>query len=141
MEVKVIKDINIQNGPIIPKGEICKVRVLVTQFMEFNAPFQVIEGKYSGHMIPRKYAVEHSNEKMFTTDQVKSIENYYKALLDKERAAKDRAIEMVATLGQQIVKKNAEIEKLEFCVSALSIGLSASSEAIAILRETAKQNG
>jgi hypothetical protein len=74
----------------------------------------------------------------FSEKEWNDMENHYMSLLDKERAAKDRAIDMVASLGKQIVKKNAEIEKLEFYVSALSIGLSASSEAIKVLREKEK---
>jgi hypothetical protein len=134
MQVKVIKHVNLHWGPIIPKGVVCNVRVLQTVPFQINPPYQIIDGDYSGHIVSRECCIEVSNEKTFTEDEVKAIEYVHLAKLDKEVAAKNRAIEMVASLGQQIVKKNAEIEKLEFYVSALSIGLSASSEAIQVLR-------
>jgi hypothetical protein len=141
MKIKLIKDLNLIAGPIIPKGEICTVRVFSKTPVQFNAPYQVIDGNYSGHFIPREYCIDHPEEKTYSLKALQKIENYHIANFEKERQAKDRAIELVTNLSKQMVKKNAEIEKLEFCVSALSIGLSASSEAIAILRETAKQNG
>jgi hypothetical protein len=135
LRVKLIKNVNIHRGPIIPKGEVCNVRVLQSVPFQINPPYQIIDGDYSGHVVSRECCIEVSNEKTFTEDEVKAIEAVHLAKLEKLSAEKDRAIDLVTSMSKQMVKKNAEIKKLEFYVSALSIGLSASSEAIQVLRE------
>jgi hypothetical protein len=136
MKVKTIKPIEFLKK-IIPKD----VELTVKPFKYMGSEFLLVkEGEYKDCVI-RASGCEVIHHKTYTEKEVEAIEAVHLAKLDKETAAKNRAIEMVSSLGQQIVKRNAEIEKLEFYVSALSIGLSASSEAIAILRETAKQNG
>jgi hypothetical protein len=137
MKVKTIKNIEFLDR-IIPKDSELTVHPFKSIGKEF---YQVKEGYHKDFVVLANDCEPINDGKIYTEKEVKAIEAVHLAKLDKERAAKDRAIEMVASLGKQMVKKNQEIEKLEFCVSALSIGLSASSEAIAILRETAKQNG
>jgi hypothetical protein len=137
MKVKTIKHIEFLNF-ILPKDS----ELTVNPFKGFGIEFyQIKEGSYKGYVLNANDCKPINDEKLYTENEMKAIEAVHLAKLDKEMAAKNRAIEMVASLGKQIVKKNAEIEKLEFYISALSIGLSASGEAIAILRETAKQNG
>jgi hypothetical protein len=137
MKVKTIKNTEFLDL-IIPKD----IELTVNSFNGFGREFyQVKEGSYKGYVLTVDDCKPINEERVYTENEMKAIEAVHLAKLHKERAANDRAIEMVASLGKQMVKKNQEIEKLEFCVSALSIGLSASSEAIAILRENAKQNG
>jgi hypothetical protein len=134
MKVKTIKQIEFLNL-IIPKDS----ELTVNPFKGFGKEFyQVNKGSYKGYVLNANDCKPINDEKGYTENEMKAIESVHLAKLDKETAAKNRAIEMVSRLGQQIVKKNAEIEKLEFYVSALSIGLSASSEAIQILREKEK---
>jgi hypothetical protein len=134
MKVKTIKNIEFLDL-IIPKDS----ELTVNPFKGFGKEFyQVKEGSYKGYVLNANDCKSINDEKVYTENEMKAIEAVHLAKLHKERAAKDRAIEMVASLGKQIVKKNKEIEKLEFCVSALSIGLSASSEAIQVLREKEK---
>jgi hypothetical protein len=129
MKVKTIKNIEFLDL-IIPKDS----ELTVNSFTGFGREFyQVKEGSYKGYVLTVDDCNPINDEKVYTENEMKAIESVHLAKLDKETAAKNRAIEMVSSLGQQIVKKNAEIEKLEFYVSALSIGLSASSEAIQIL--------
>jgi hypothetical protein len=129
MKVKTIKQIEFLNL-IIPKDS----ELTVNPFKGFGKEFyQVKEGSYKGYVLNANDCKPINDEKVYTENEMKVIESVHLAKLDKEIAAKNRAIEMVASLGKQIVKKNAEIEKLEFYVSALSIGLSASSEAIQVL--------
>jgi hypothetical protein len=66
------------------------------------------------------------------------MENQYMADLDKERVAKDRAIDLVTNITKQLLQKNKEIKKLTFYVEALTIGLTASSKAIQVLRDKEK---
>jgi hypothetical protein len=130
MKVKTIKEIEFLNL-IIPKDS----EFSVYAFKGFGKEFyQVKEGSYKGYVLNANDCKPINDEKVYTENEMKAIESVHLAKLDKEIAAKNRAIEMVASLKKQIVKKNAEIEKLEFYVSALSIGLSASSEAIQVLR-------
>jgi hypothetical protein len=130
MKVKTIKHIEFLNL-IIPKDS----ELTVNPFKGFGTEFyQVKEGLYKGYVLNANDCKSIFDERIYTEDEMKAIEAVHLAKLDKETAAKTRAIEMVSSLGQQIVKKNAEIEKLNFYVSALSIGLSASSEAIQVLR-------
>jgi acyl-[acyl carrier protein]--UDP-N-acetylglucosamine O-acyltransferase len=136
MQVKLIKAVNIINGPIIPKGEVCTVRIFATVPFQFNPPFQIINGRYSGHMIPQGSCIEFSNERTYTEEEVKKIEKVYREIIEKEQQAKEKAVQLAANASKKLVEKNKEIEKLEFYVSALSIGLSASSEAIKVLRNT-----
>jgi hypothetical protein len=136
MEVKTIKPIEILNQ-IIPKD----VELTVKPFKYMGSEFFLVkEGDYKDYVIHAS-GCEVIHHKTYTEKEVEAIEAVHLAKMNKEIAAKNRAIDLVTSISKQLVKRNAEIEKLEFYVSALSIGLSASSEAIAILRETAKQNG
>jgi hypothetical protein len=128
VQVKTIVDL-LCGAQIIPKGTVLTVEVCRVGRDEF---YRVLDEPYKGHEY-WKHRFE-IIEQTYSEKEWNDMENHYMSLLDKEIAAKNRAIEMVASLGKQIVKKNAEIEKLEFYVSALSIGLSASSEAIQVLR-------
>jgi hypothetical protein len=108
---------------------------LVLEVDEENQFYVIKDGFLKGGKIHKNTCVPH---KTYSEKEWNDMENHYMSLLDKEIAAVNRAVDMVASLGKQMVKKNAEIEKLEFCVSALSIGLSASGEAIQVLREKEK---
>jgi hypothetical protein len=134
MKVKTIKHALFLNK-IIPKD----VELTVKPFHSMGLEFLLVkEGHFKDYIIrASECEVIHPN-KTYTEKEWNDMENHYMSLLDKEVAAKDRAVDMVASLGKQMVKKNTEIEKLEFYVSALSIGLSASSEAIKVLREKEK---
>jgi hypothetical protein len=118
----------------IGKGTIIPVRKL--KDTEERVSYQAIEDPHKGTILvgnPLLF-IELEDKKTFTEKEVQAIEQVHLAKLEKLSGEKDRAIELVTNMSKQLVKKNAEIEKLEFYVSALSIGLSASSEAIQILR-------
>jgi hypothetical protein len=139
VQVKTIKPVEFLYH-IIPKD----VELTVKPFHSMGTDFLLVrEGNFKGYVIQAKNCEVIHPHKTYSEKEWNDMENHYMSLLDKEIAAKDRAVDMVASLGKQMVKKNEEIEKLEFYVSALSIGLSASSEAIKVLRnsEPYKQNG
>jgi hypothetical protein len=137
MKVKTIKNIEFLDL-IIPEDSVLTVR----QFKSFGKEFyQVKEGSFKDYVLEANSCEPVENKNFYTENEMKAIEAVHLAKLEKLSTEKDRAIDLVTSISKQLVKKNKEIEKLEFCVSALSIGLSASSEAIAILRENAKQNG
>jgi hypothetical protein len=139
VKVKIIKSFRILNPKNInfSPGETYSVRQLQIHNQLFNQTktvFQIIDGDQTGENIPFEYCIVVEEEKIFTQKEVQAIEQVHLAKLEKLSAEKDRAIDLVTNMSKQMVKKNAEIEKLEFYVSALSIGLSASSEAIQVLR-------
>jgi hypothetical protein len=134
MIVKTIRPIEFPKI-IIPEG--IELTVLPLFFLGEEA-YKVTEGFYKNYIFKANHCTPINDQKVYTEKEMKAIESVHLAKLDKERAAKDRAIDLVTNMSKQLVKKNAEIEKLEFCVSALSIGLSASSEAIQVLREKEK---
>lgn len=130
LKVKNKDDLFFKEDGIIPRGTVLNVTT------EENSPFyRIVDGPYKGG----EYWIHHFEkiDKIHSEKELKDMENYYMSLLDKERAAKNRAIELAANISKQIVDKNKEIEKLNFYISALTIGLSASSEAIQILKEKA----
>jgi hypothetical protein len=131
LKVKSKVDLFVGASEIIPKGTVLNVKI-----NENNAFYTIIDGPYKGN----QYWIHHfdKHENLYSEHEWIDMKNQYLTELEKERAAKERAIEMVSSLSTQIVKKNKEIEKLNFFVSALAIGLSASSEAIQAIREKEK---
>jgi hypothetical protein len=123
VEVKIIRPVNVKNGPIIPIGEILKVRVFSKQLLDFNAPYQVIEGHYIGHFIPRENCIEYTGEKTYTENQVKVMKEYHKKELEQAYQQKERAQHLVTSLTESMKKKNAEIEKLNFFLEVSRFGL------------------
>lgn len=77
--------------------------------------------------------------KIFSLEQVRTIENYHLARLKKSDERAERAEELVNGLTQQLNQKNEEIHKLTFYVEALTTALTLSCQAIEILR-TQKAN-
>jgi hypothetical protein len=116
---------------VIPSGTILNVSPT-----KENIFYEILDGPYQGH----QYWIHHFEkvELTYTEKQWNDMENHYMAELDKVRAKYDRAIILLIDITKQAVKKNKEIEKLEFYVSALTIGLTASSEAITIIRNSDK---
>jgi hypothetical protein len=134
MKVKTNKPIEFLNR-IIPKD----IELTVKPFISMGQEYLLVkEGNFKDYVLQARDCEIIRPNKTYSEKEWNDMENHYMSLLEKERAAKNRAIDMVASLGKQMVKKNAEIKKLEFYVSALSIGLSASSEAIKVLREKEK---
>jgi hypothetical protein len=131
LKVKSKVDLFVGANGIIPKGSVLNVKI-----NENNAFYTIVDGPYKDN----QYWIHHFDEyeNLYSEKEWNDMENHYMSELDKVQAKYDRAIEMVSSLSIQIVKKNREIEKLDFFVSALTIGLSASSEAIQALREKEK---
>jgi hypothetical protein len=88
-------------------------------------------------------------KKVYTENQVKVFENYYIARLKLEREQKERAQALVKELTEKLKDKNnehikvmknkdEEIEKLNFFVTALTVALTATCEAIQRLKESEK---
>jgi hypothetical protein len=88
MKIKIIKDLLKTTGGRIKKGDILKVRIFSRVPFEFNAPYQVVEGTYSGIIIPREYCIELPKEKTYTEKEWNDLENHYMKELDKEREEK-----------------------------------------------------
>jgi predicted RNase H-like nuclease (RuvC/YqgF family) len=74
------------------------------------------------------------NEKVYTEKEWNDMENYYMALLDKEREQKNRAQQHVINLTESIKKKRAEIEQLEYFITSLTLSLKLSSDYVVKLR-------
>lgn len=87
MKIKIIKDFK-SGGIWIRKDEVFTVRTIQRMPFEFNVPYQIIEGKNSGSIIPREYCIELPKEKTYTEKEWNDLENYYLKELDKEREEK-----------------------------------------------------
>jgi len=87
MKIKVIKDLKL-GGIWIRKNEVYSARIIQRVPIEFNAPYQIIEGSKSGSIIPREYCIELPKEKTYTEKEWNDLENYYMQELDKEREEK-----------------------------------------------------
>jgi hypothetical protein len=138
VQVKIIRPVNIKNGPIIPLSEVLKVRVFSKQFLDFYAPYQVIDGNYIGHFIPRENCIEYEEEKTYNEKQVKVMKDFHKKELEQAYQQKERAQQLVIELTESMKKKNAEINSLEFCVNVLAGSLSAMTEAFHKLKALEK---
>lgn len=142
LKVKVIKNVNLKRGPIIPEGEECTVRILPTAPFQFNPPYQIIDGPYSGHILSRDCCIELSNEKTFTGEEVIKIEKIYQDIIEKELKEKEKAVELAANASKQLVEKDKEIEKLTFYLKASGLALEAVIESLQRVKELEeKQNG
>jgi hypothetical protein len=136
MKVKTIKSIEFLNS-IIPKESELTVYPFNVFGQEKKLFYQVREGHYKDYVLDANDCELVPSEKSYSEKDWNEMENYYLAEIEKERNAKNRAIGLLAGVTQQLVKKNKEIENLNFYVSALTIGLTASSEAIQVLKEKA----
>ncbi|MCM3411486.1 hypothetical protein [Metabacillus litoralis] len=87
MKIKIIKDLTVNQG-WIRTGVVLEARLFTTVPIQFNAPYQVIAGKYSGHIIPREYCIELPKERTYSEKEWNELENYYMGELDKEREEK-----------------------------------------------------
>jgi hypothetical protein len=120
MKVKMIKNQKVNPVVELQKGTIFEVRVFSELPLQFNAPFQIIDGDHSGIIIPREYCIEVKDEtKALTESDWKAREDYYLARLNKEKEEKERAQQLIRDLTEQLKLKNKEIGKLEFFLNAL----------------------
>lgn len=133
MKIKVIEPLvyKEKNGKWknVNPGTIFEARLLPDGFFNFNSPYQVIDGEFSGMIIEREHAMKMEEENQTekessTTDRLK-----------KEREQKERAQELVKSLENQLRQKNSEIEKLEYFITSLTLSLKLSSEYVLELRK------
>lgn len=101
-----------------------------------NGIYEIVDGEYKGSFVFEKDVEKVVAE--FTFEEVKAIESVHLAKLDIERAAKERAQELVKGLTGTLNQKNHEIETLNFCINILAGSLKASCEAIHKLRDLEK---
>lgn len=125
-------------GNVLKAGKFFQARKLVEVPFQFNSPFQIIDGEFSGIKVPYENAIEVENEKTFTEKEWNDMENHYMHEFDKEREQKERAQQLVQELTETIKKKNAEIERLDFCVNVLAGSLQAMTEAFHKLKKWEK---
>lgn len=86
MKVKMIKDLPISRAKIIRTGRILSVRYLPDgKLISINPQYQVIDGEFSGRIIPKEYCIEIPKEKTYTEKEYNDMESYYMGLLDEER--------------------------------------------------------
>lgn len=135
MKIKMIKRI-ISSKKVIQTGEVLNVRVYPDgNLLGFNRPFQVIEGEFSGCVIPLDACIKLEEEKTYTEKQWNDLENYYLAKLDKGREQTAIFQGLARDLTDKVKDKNKEIEKLNFFLEATSTALVAACQSIEILKE------
>lgn len=138
MKIKIVKAFQEPKGKVLGAGGVYEARRLASTPLQFGAPYQIIEGEFSGVTVPLENAMLFDEAKSYSEKQFKEVENYYRAKLEKERELKNKAQDALIQMSKEVVKKNKEIEKLDFYVTVLSNVLFASSEAIQVLREKDK---
>ena len=135
MKIKTIASVIDPFKGMIRKGTIFEVRYLPgNNLINFNQPYQVIEGEFSGTIINREQAIEIDKEKAYTENEWNDMKSYYLEELDKEREKSGRAYDTIQNLTLQLCKKNKEIEKLEFYLEALAKGMKIAGDTIREMR-------
>ncbi len=120
MQIKMIKNQKVNNSIMIHKGSIFPARIFSTSPLQFNAPYQIIDGPHSGVIVQREACIEVKEDvKVLSESDWKVREDYYLARLNKEKEEKERAQQLTRELTEQIRLKNKEITKLEFFLNAL----------------------
>lgn len=136
MKIRIVKAFQEPKGKVLGAGGVYEARRLAST--PFQLGYQIIEGELSGVTVPLENAMLFDEAKSYSEKQFKEVENYYRAKLEKERELKNKAQDALIQMSKEVVKKNKEIEKLDFYVTVLSNVLFASSEAIQLLREKDK---
>jgi hypothetical protein len=137
MKIQTIKPVATKEL-IIPIGEVLKVRPFRTWPFDFDPPYQVIGGPYSGICISRECCINFENEKTYTEKQWKDLQDFHKKELEQAYQQKERAQHLVTNLTESIKKRNAKIESLEYCVNVLAGSLHAMTEAFHKLKALEK---
>lgn len=135
MKIKILKRVPGHAGKSILPGEILEARIFATTPFQFNAPFQITDGEFSGAIVQREFAMEIKDEKLYTEKEFNDLKEHYLEKLKKEQ---DQAVlfqTLSRDLTDQIKQKNKELERANFFIDILSIAFKASCEAIQKLKE------
>lgn len=137
MQIKIIKDLRVNKQFWIRTGGVFKARVLMTMPFQMNAPYQIIEGPYSGTIIDREFCmeVEVENEKVYTEKEWNDLKDHHLAQLKKEKDQTVLFQKLSRELASEIKKKNQENERLNFLVDVLIKVLRASTIVVEVLKE------
>jgi hypothetical protein len=144
LKIKLLKDTPINENISICKGQIFTVRPLLKStgnlFSGFQQGFQILNDncQFQGEFLPKENCLEITDEITFTQQEVKVIESVHLAKLDIERAAKERAQELVKGLTETLKQKNKQIEMLDSSVNVLAIVLNHASAAIEKIKDLEK---
>jgi hypothetical protein len=88
VEIKIIKDFQVRNQQMLV-GDIYKARYLPGGPIRIiNSPIQVIEGKFSGELVPQEHCILLPKEKAYSEKEWNDMENYYLKELDEAREEK-----------------------------------------------------
>jgi hypothetical protein len=134
VKVEVLENVYFPLGNVIEKGEILKV--IETNFLG-TPSYKVVEGKFTDCILRINNAVK-IDEEIYTEKQWNDMENYYMSELDKVRAAKERAQELVKGLTETLKHKNNQIDTLDSCVNVLAFIVKYSAEAIEKIKNLEK---
>ncbi len=136
MKIKIIKKTPVPNRITgLAIGEEYEARHLPSGgLLPLNNPYQIINGNYSGVVVPRENCIVLSEEKTITEKEHNQVKYHYIAKLTNAVEEKKRAQQMVRDLTAQINNKNKEIEKLTFFLDCSSLALQVSCQAIETLK-------
>lgn len=130
MKIKIVKSIQGPKGLFIKAGKMFQARKLMEVPFQFQPPYQIIDGEFSGIKVPYESAIETEDEITYTQKEWNDMENHYMHELDKEQEQKERAQHLVTNLKAIMKRKNIEIEELEFDKFIYSSALKAAIEKI-----------
>lgn len=136
MKIKIIKKTPVPNRITgLAIGEEYEARHFPSgNLLPINNPYQIIDGNYSGVVVPRENCIVLLEEKTITEKEHNQMKNHYIAKLTNAIEEKKRAQQIVHELTAQINNKNKEIEKLTFFVECSNLALRASCQAIETLK-------
>ncbi|MBS4188678.1 hypothetical protein KHA94_00390 [Bacillus sp. FJAT-49705] len=135
MKIKIIKDIRLGHGWLRVGDEFSVRNFPSSNLFTINNPYQIIEGSFSGVVVPREFCILHSEEKAYTEKEWNDLKEHHLAQLKKEREQTAIFQGLARKLTEELQKKNKENERLDFFVTVLSTALKASCEAIKTLKE------
>lgn len=140
-KIKIVKDLKV--GTFwIRSGEIFNARLLVTMPVQFNPPYQIIEGRCSGITVPREHCMELPQENTYTEKQWNDMKNHYQTQLENERNSKIVEVPQEVFEAFERVKANwgKFLDKNDLCGLLLNIHVTGTSGDSLILKEFASSN-
>ncbi|MEK4273167.1 hypothetical protein [Paenibacillus sp. FSL R7-0026] len=100
VQIKIVAQYKAKDKTMFYADEKFIARRVGAHFMDYTTPFQIVEGKRSGHEIPYKNAIVLKEEKSYTQEQYDEI----LAQRDEALSQRDKALSDLARHGQTIVE-------------------------------------
>lgn len=104
VQIKIVAPFKAKDKTMFYTDEKFLARRIGAHFMDYTTPFQIIDGKRSGHEIPYKNAIVLKDENTYTQEQCNNILKQR----DEALAQRDTALSDLAKHGKTIVELHNE---------------------------------